>query len=590
MTEPIDPVRRREKRGPDRRETIEELYGDVVGATPIGLFDTSDEDDAPPRRDASHANLLRDDGTMGPGAGGASGGGGVYHPVADGAPGSFARHGKLEYPRKGGDLTGITLLHGLATLFTLGIWRFWLKTAQRRSVWAHTKLAGEPFEYTGSGLEMFIGAMIAVVFLGGMLLATNMALLWLGYSTSFSDAFAGGAITSVLTIGLTVMLLPLIEYARFRARRYRLRRTRWRGIRCDMRGSGLGMVGLWLLWAPVVTATLGLALPFLHTARERFMTNRTMWGTEPFFFRGSAWRLMPAWVLIWAMMLLPAVVGTAHVWHAADARAEAMAEMAANAQATEEQAREAAEAGERSQAPGVAQAPSPSPIPAPSATPAPPRPTATPFVRLDTPPPPPISVAIGRTLRDTLIPMRDGVVRATRTVTEMTPTTQFVVLMVWLLTLALLALSYRAALTRVFMNARRIAGVRARCTFGADALLGAYLAVLGRSIWPGIGVSIGLGLLSALLLYMGATNMQDLAANWRSQGLVLFVAAINYGGTMLFGLWLMSVVYFRAVHHWMCAATTFEGLESLDVVRQRARAASAEAEGLADAFDVDVGF
>jgi hypothetical protein len=49
-------------------------------------------------------------------------------------------------------------------------------------------------------------------------------------------------------------------------------------------------------------------------------------------------------------------------------------------------------------------------------------------------------------------------------------------------------------------------------------------------------------------------------------------------------------VYFRAVHHWMCAATTFEGLESLDVVRQRARAASAEAEGLADAFDVDVGF
>ena len=46
---------------------------------------------------------------------------------------------------------------GLLTLITLGLYRFWARTRVRRYMWSATSPGGDPFEYTGTGLEKLLG-------------------------------------------------------------------------------------------------------------------------------------------------------------------------------------------------------------------------------------------------------------------------------------------------------------------------------------------------------------------------------------------------------------------------------------------------
>jgi uncharacterized membrane protein YjgN (DUF898 family) len=58
------------------------------------------------------------------------------------------------------------LIRGAVLLaVTLGIYRFWFTTDQRRFLWAHTEIAGETLEYSGTPYELLTGFLIAVAVL-----------------------------------------------------------------------------------------------------------------------------------------------------------------------------------------------------------------------------------------------------------------------------------------------------------------------------------------------------------------------------------------------------------------------------------------
>jgi uncharacterized membrane protein YjgN (DUF898 family) len=105
---------------------------------------------------------------------------------------------------------------------TLGIYRFWLTTDIRRFLWSNTELAGESFEYTGTARELLLGFLIAIAVLVPL------------YAAFFLLAFGLGELVSL--IGLLVLTL-LGQYAVYRARRYRLTRTVYRGVRFHQSGS-----------------------------------------------------------------------------------------------------------------------------------------------------------------------------------------------------------------------------------------------------------------------------------------------------------------------------------------------------------------
>ena len=183
-------------------------------------------------------------------------------------------------------------------LITLGFYRFWLATDMRRHLWSHTSVEGDAPEYTGTAKELLIGFLIALA----ILVPLNLAYFFLALEVELWKAFA--------SIPLLILVFLFYQFAKYRARRYRLTRTIWRGVRFWMKGSGWSYawrVGLWTLWAIV---TLGLALPWYQAALERFKMKNSFYGDLPGRFDGTGGALFAkVWWLWLATVLMMVVAG-----------------------------------------------------------------------------------------------------------------------------------------------------------------------------------------------------------------------------------------------------------------------------------------
>ena len=139
---------------------------------------------------------------------------------------------QTEYAGKRVPLFRLALVSSFFTVVTLGFYRFWMKTRLRRFYWSAIRPGGQPLEYTGESLEKLLGFLIAVVFLAFYIGIVNLILVFLSFSLLNNNLWA-------YTLSF-VGVLPVLFYARYRARRYILARTRWRGIRFGMDGGAWG--------------------------------------------------------------------------------------------------------------------------------------------------------------------------------------------------------------------------------------------------------------------------------------------------------------------------------------------------------------
>jgi uncharacterized membrane protein YjgN (DUF898 family) len=181
-------------------------------------------------------------------------------------------------------------------MFTLGIYRFWLTTDIRRFLWSNTAVADETFEYTGTARELLLGFLIAI------------AVLLPLYSGFFLLTLALGQGWSLASI---LVLTFLGHYAVFRARRYRLTRTIYRGVRFHQTGSAWRYAVCALLWWTLIILSLGLAYPFAQAQLERFKMRNTFFGDLPGRFEGSGMRLLLRGFVLWLVAVVPFTIGAA---------------------------------------------------------------------------------------------------------------------------------------------------------------------------------------------------------------------------------------------------------------------------------------
>lgn len=205
---------------------------------------------------------------------------------------------QLENTGRRGALFGLTFGRMLVTVLTIGIGRFWMITSLRRFHWSAFRLDGDPFEYTGKPVEKLVGFLIAVAILAVYLTIVNLALTFVGLSY-----FQGQAIALNLSI---LAIVPLGFWAQYRARRYILARTRWRGIRFGVDPGAWSYMVRAMGWWVLTLATLGLAYPFQQMALARFTTDRTYFGNLPFTQHGAVGPLFRSWLLVIAPALLVA--------------------------------------------------------------------------------------------------------------------------------------------------------------------------------------------------------------------------------------------------------------------------------------------
>jgi hypothetical protein len=187
---------------------------------------------------------------------------------------------------------GLALRTGVLSLITLGIYRFWAKTRLRRYFWANTRLGPDGFEYTGTGLEKFLGFLVAVVVLAVYLAVVQLVLFQFGLYFVFQPRTQAEILMQLAVIYASLFALaPLLFFAQYRSRRYKLARTRFRGIRFGMEKAAGGYVlrGIGLLIATILTA--GLLWPLMTYKLEAWMTNRSWYG-DTRFAQGGKWTAM----------------------------------------------------------------------------------------------------------------------------------------------------------------------------------------------------------------------------------------------------------------------------------------------------------
>ncbi len=189
----------------------------------------------------------------------------------------------------GGSLFGIQIVNVFLTLLSLGLYHFWAKVRVRKYMFSQTQYAGDRFAYHGTGRELLVGfARASLVFGLPYALLTFVPEFWdLGSWVKTAAQWSGAA--------LIFLFVPLAVIS---ARRYRLSRTSWRGIRFSFRGRTWDFLKLMLKGTILTALTLGAYYPYFQVERQRFLISHAYFGNRAFCFHGHGSGLVPSYVAV----------------------------------------------------------------------------------------------------------------------------------------------------------------------------------------------------------------------------------------------------------------------------------------------------
>jgi uncharacterized membrane protein YjgN (DUF898 family) len=206
-------------------------------------------------------------------------------------------------------LFGIQVLSALWTLLTLGVYYFWAKTRIRRYIFSQTEFAGDRFAYHGTARELLLGFLKAFLVFLLPIIGLSVVRDWLDVGANIKQAAA---------FLLSVLLFIFLPVAMVGARRYRLSRTSWRGIRFSFRGKAWRFILLFIKGSFLTGLTLGLYYPFFLTERQAFMISHSYFGNERFEFNGRGRDIFGNYLL--AVFLTLPTFGLCWIWFLARKR------------------------------------------------------------------------------------------------------------------------------------------------------------------------------------------------------------------------------------------------------------------------------
>lgn len=174
------------------------------------------------------------------------------------------------------DFFVISLINGLLNIITLTLYRFWGKTEVRRRIWRGLRVNGEAVEYTGRGIELFIGFLLAVVLLG-------LPFLGVVFAVQFLDPIYVG-----LLFPLYLILFWLFGFGMFTAFRYMASRTTWRGVRFALAGSAQTYGWTWLGMQIASGFTMGWIQPVFERMLAQQVWDHLRFGDRRFRWNQTA--------------------------------------------------------------------------------------------------------------------------------------------------------------------------------------------------------------------------------------------------------------------------------------------------------------
>ena len=222
---------------------------------------------------------------------------------ASGEPIVLSQRGRLA------SFAWLSLRNGLLNLITLTLYRFWGKTEVRRRLWSTTYLNDEAFEYTGRGVELFVGFLLALL----VIVLPSLVIV-------FGAQLLGPLVAPLLMLPVYIFMLFIVGLGHFTAFRYLATRSSWRGIRFHMRGSAREFGIAWMGYATLSAITLGWFWPAADRRLAARLWGGLSFGDKKFEFDLKAARregVYGAYALAWILgavayvILVAIVIGTA---------------------------------------------------------------------------------------------------------------------------------------------------------------------------------------------------------------------------------------------------------------------------------------
>ncbi len=199
----------------------------------------------------------------------------------------------IKYVGEASMLLPIVIMNLFLTIVTFGIYRFWAKTNIRKYLWAQTQFDGEPFEYTGTGGELFMGAIIVFfVFILPLLIGIGVL------STNFP------VLTPIIMIALYPLFVFLIGVAIYRAQVYRMSRTKWRAIRGAQLPRSAAYGWLTIKYAVLYFISLGLLMPYITCKMWNFMMDNKRFGSAVFRCEVKSKPLFKIWLVTYVAVIV----------------------------------------------------------------------------------------------------------------------------------------------------------------------------------------------------------------------------------------------------------------------------------------------
>ena len=214
---------------------------------------------------------------------------------------------RLRYHGTGGSLLGLVIVNALLTIVTLGIYSFWAKNRVRQFHYSHTELDGDRFAYHGTGGELLVGMLKAM----GVIFVIAIGYAFLSAILAVGDRSMQTAGAAVFYIVFTLLGIVAVHGAR----RYRLSRSSWRGIRFSYR-AGLGdFMRMMLRGIALTIVTLLFYTPYFQNQRRAFLVKGAHFGSEPFLYDADGRDLFREYIK--AVLLTIPTLGLYWIWYVA---------------------------------------------------------------------------------------------------------------------------------------------------------------------------------------------------------------------------------------------------------------------------------
>ena len=190
----------------------------------------------------------------------------------------------LTYKGDGGSLFKLYIVNILLSVITLGIYYPWAKAKLLAYHYSETEMHGSRFAFLGTGKEMFIGFLKALLIFGVwyLLFIYFLFQVQLGNSIGFH--------TSMMFV-MYIVLLLIIPLAIVGSLKYRFSRTTWRGIHMKYTGTVKSMYKVILLGFLYTVLTFGIYSIWLMIDIRKEITKNIKLGTLEFSFEGRGSKL-----------------------------------------------------------------------------------------------------------------------------------------------------------------------------------------------------------------------------------------------------------------------------------------------------------